>query len=52
VFVDALGKRQTSFGLLSVDFHGDKIPFSRTNFERLIGLEIFEKLKWAFSKKK
>ncbi len=43
-FVDALETRKSSFGLLRIDCYGNKIPFSKTNFERLLGLDTFETL--------
>ena len=46
-FVDALEKRHSSFGALSMHpcSYRDKILFSRANFYRLFELGIFEKLR-------
>lgn len=52
VFVDALENRKSAFGSLSIDYHGDSIPFSRANFQRLLQLEIFEKLQTGILSKK
>jgi hypothetical protein len=43
-FVRELENRQSSFGSLDLSSFESKIPFSRSNFERLLKLELFENL--------
>ncbi|GAX17693.1 hypothetical protein FisN_10Lu413 [Fistulifera solaris] len=44
-FVDALEKRRSSFGSLCINCHKDDIHFTRSNLERLLNLDVLQKLK-------
>lgn len=43
-FVNALAKRQSSFGSFSINFNMGEVPFSDANLARLLQLEVFEEL--------
>ena len=43
-FADALERRHSSFGYLNIDFRSDKMPFSSSSLNRMLEIDVIEKL--------